>query len=155
LYNPDIPMRKRVTSAVVAFILNTFLWLVIPYYISGLLVGRVGESALTGLTFVYEFGILFIILEVCAAFFQGKAISVPFISGAALLSIAYLWLATNGGNLTISASGLTITLGFQLIIYVLILPILWAAVSAPISYLIWRRNWVSQPPEMQGTPTPA
>jgi len=147
MYNPDIPMRKRITSAVTAGVLNAFLWLAIPYYISGLLVGRVGESALTGLTFVYEFGVLFIILEVCAAFFQGKAISVPFISGAALLSIAYLWLATNGGNLTVDASGLSITLGFQLIVYVLILPALWAAASAPLSYIVWRRNWFKQPAE--------
>ena len=143
------------TSAVVAFVLNTILWLAIPYYVSGLLVGRVGESALTGLTFIYEFGVLFIILEVGAAFFQGRAISVPFISGAALLSIAYLWLATNGGNLTVSASGLTVSLGFQLIVYVLILPAAWAAVNAPISYLVWRRNWFSQPPELETPPNPA
>ena len=155
MYNPDIPMRKRVTSAVVAFILNTILWLVIPYYLSSLLVGRVGESALTGLTFVYEFGILFIILEVGAAFFQGKAISVPFISGAALLSIAYLWLATNGGNLTVDAAGLSVSLDFQLIVYVLILPSVWAAVSAPLSYMIWRKAWFSRPPELQSAPTPA
>jgi len=141
MYDPDIPTKKRVTSAVEAFVVNALLWLVIPYYVSGLMVGRVGESALTGLTFVYEFGILFIILEVGAAFFKGKAISVPFLSGVALLSVAYLWLATNGGYLTVNVSGLSIALGFQLIVYVLVLPSIWAAVNAPLSYLIWRRSW--------------
>ena len=155
MYNPEIPMRKRVTSAVWAFILTSVLWLVIPYYLSTLLVGRVPDSALTGLAFVYEFGIAFVVLEVGAAFFQGKAVSVPFISGAALLSIAYLWLATNGGDLTVDASGITISLDFQLILYVLILPILWSAVSAPISYLVWRRNWHAAPLDGQPGATPA
>jgi hypothetical protein len=154
MYDPDYPMRKRVTGAIWAFILNLFLWIVVPYYLSGLLAGRVPQSALTGLAFVYEFGILFIILEVCAAFFHGKAISVPFISGAALLSVAYIWLATNGGYLTVNASALSITLSFQLILIVLILPVIWAAVSAPLSYLIWRRNWHPQPPLEQAPPTP-
>jgi hypothetical protein len=155
LYNPDIPRSKRVRSAIVALVLNAILWLAIPYYLSTLLVGRVPESALTGLAFVYEFGILFIILEVGAAYFQGRAISVPFLSGAALLSIAYLWLATNGGYLTVDASGLSIALSFQLILYVLILPLTWAAISAPLSYMIWKRNWVPEPIEVQPTSAPA
>jgi hypothetical protein len=155
MYDPDYPRRRRVTGAIWAFILNFVLWLLIPYYLSSLLVGRVPQSALTGLTFVYEFGILFIILEVCAAFFHGRAISVPFISAAALLSAAYLWLATNGGYLTVNASGLSVGLSFQLILYVLILPSLWAGISAPLSYMVWRRNWQDQSLADQNVPTPA
>jgi len=74
-----------------------------------------------------------------AAFFQGMAISVPFISGTAILSAIYIWLVANGGNLTVSTSGIDFTLGFQLLLYVLILPSVWAAIRAPLSYLVWRR----------------
>jgi len=133
-------MRRRILSSIWAFIVNFVLWIVIPYYVGTLLVGRVPDSALTIPSFVYEFGALFIILEVGAAFFQGKAISVPFVSGAALLSVVYLWLVTNGGNLTVTTSGIDITLGFQLLLYVLVLPLIWSAMKAPLSYLVWRRS---------------
>jgi len=139
VYNPNVPTRKRITSAIWALLLNAILWIVIPYYIGVLLVGRVPGTPLTIPTFVYEFGILFIILDVGAAFFQGMAIAVPFISGAALLSAVYLWLVTNGGALSVSSPGLSVGLGFQLLVYVLVLPSIWAALRAPISYLIWRR----------------
>jgi hypothetical protein len=121
-------------------ILNVIFWIVIPYYIGTLLATRVPQSALTVPTFVYEFGIMFIILEVGAAFFKGRAISVPFISGVALLSAVYIWLVMNGGNLTVETSGISIGLGFQPMLYVLILPSIWAAIRTPFSYMIWRRS---------------
>ncbi len=151
MYNPDIPMRKRVASAVWALVLNTIIWIVVPYYVGTLLAGRVPETPLTIPTFIYEFGILFIILDVGAAFFQGKAISVPFISGAAILSAVYLWLVTNGGVLSFSSSGMSFGLGFTMLLYVLILPSIWSAIKAPISYMIWRRAYLSQAP----SPPPA
>ena len=144
MYNPNVPLRKRVTSAVWALVINVIIWIVIPYYIGTLLVGKVPETPLTIPTFVYEFGVLFIIFDVGAAFFQGKAISVPFISGAAILSAVYLWLVTNGGSLSLSVSGLNIGFDFRLILYVIILPSIWAAVRTPISYTIWRRAYLSQ-----------
>jgi hypothetical protein len=140
VYGKTITTRKRITSAVWALVLNAIFWIVIPYYVGVFLTGRVPDSALTIPTFVYEFGILFIILEVGAAFFQGKAISVPFVSGAAILSVIYVWLVTNGGNLTVTTSGIDITLGFQVLLYVLILPSIWAAIRAPLSYLVWRSS---------------
>lgn len=139
MYDPTITTRKRITSAVWALAINAILWLVVPYYIGTLLAGRIPETPLIVPTFIYEFGIMFIVLDVGAAFFQGKAISVPFISGAALLSAVYLWLVTNGGVLSVAASGITIGLGFKLLVYVLVLPSVWAAIRAPMSYLIWRR----------------
>ncbi len=131
-------MRRRVISALWALVINVIVWVVVPYYIGTFLVGRVPESALTIPTFVYEFGALFIILDVGAAFFQGMAISVPFLSGAAILSAVYLWLVTNGGDLTVKTSGIYVALEFRLLLYVLILPSIWAAVRAPLSYLAWR-----------------
>jgi len=144
-------MRKRVTSAVWALVVNVVFWIIIPYYLGAFLASRVPQTPLAIPTFVYEFGVLFIILEVTAAFFQGKAIAVPFISGAAALTAVYLWLATNGGVLTVTSSGLTVGLGFTLLLYVLILPSIWAAIRAPISYMVWRKAALS---EAQQTPAP-
>ncbi len=127
-----------------ALVLNVILWIVIPYYIGTLLAGKVPETPIAIPTFVYEFGVVFIILDVGAAFFVGRAVAVPFLSGAALLSAVYLWLVTNGGALSVSTSGIHVSLGFTLLLYLLVLPSIWAAIRAPISYLIWRRAALSQ-----------
>jgi hypothetical protein len=152
MYGQKVTMRKRILSTVWAVALNAVFWIVVPYYLGTLLVGKVPDSAITIPTFVYEFGIMFIILDGGAAFFQGMAISVPFISGAALLTVVYLWLVTNGGNLSIRTSGIDIGLGFQLLLYVVVLPSFWAAIRAPLSYLVWKRNAPIQPAV---TPAPA
>lgn len=131
--------RRRVAKALWALVVNVVLWIVIPYYIGTLLAGKVAGTPLTIPTFVYEFGILFTVLDVGAAYFDGMAISVPFLSGAALLSAVYLWLVTNGGDLSVAASGVTVGLEFRLLLYLLVLPSLWAAARAPLSYLVWRR----------------
>jgi len=139
VYGQTITTRKRVTSALWALVVNAVFWIVIPYYVGVFLTGKVPESALTIPTFVYVFGILFIILEVGAAFFQGKAVAVPMISAVALLTVVYIWYATNGGVLGVDTSGITLALSFRLMLYVLVLPSIWAAIRAPLSYLVWRR----------------
>jgi len=138
LYGQTIPTRKRITSAVWALVVNAIFWIVIPYYVGVFLSGRVPDSALTVPAFVYEFGILFIILEVGAAFFRGKAIAVPMISAVALLTVVYIWYATNGGILGVETSGITIALSFRLLLCVLVLPSIWAAIRAPLTYIVWR-----------------
>jgi len=139
LYGRTVTTRKRITSAVWAFVVNVIFWIVIPYYVGVFLMGRVPDSALTVPTFVYEFGILFITLEVGAAFFQGKAVAVPMISGVALLTVVYIWYVTNGGILGVETSGITLALSFRVMLYVLVLPSIWAAIRAPLTYLVWRR----------------
>lgn len=145
-------MRKRIMSAAFALVVNVILWIVVPYYLGIFLVKYVPDIPLAVPTFVYEFGVLFIILDVGAAFFQGMAISVPFLSGAAILSAVYLWFVTNGGNLHVSASGITIGLGFQLLVYLFVVPSLWAAARAPLSYLVWRRASGKDPVQNPGEP---
>ena len=139
MYGQTITTRKRITSAAWALVVNAIFWIVIPYYVGVFLTGRVSDSALTVPTFVYEFGILFIILEVGAAFFRGKAVAVPMISGVALLTVVYVWYVTNGGVLGVETSGITLALSFRLLLYVLVLPSIWAAIRAPLTYLVWRR----------------
>jgi hypothetical protein len=140
IYGQKITMKKRVLKATWALILNLVLWIVVPYYIGTLLAGRVPSSPLTIPSFVYEFGIVLTILDVGAAFFEGMAISIPFVSGAALVSALYLWLVTDGGNLRFNAAGTTIALEFQFLVYLMIVPSVWSAIKAPVAYMIWRRN---------------
>lgn len=146
MYNPNVPRRKRVTSAIWALVINVILWIVIPYYIGTLLVGKVPDTPLTIPAFVYEFGVLFTFLDVGAAYFQGTAIAVPFVSGAAIFTAVYLWLVGNGGALSVKASGLNIGFDFRLLLYIFILPSVWAAIRTPISYVIWRRAAQAQTP---------
>lgn len=144
-FGKTFTMKRRVAKALWALVINLVLWVVVPYYIGTLLAGKVGGTPLTIPTFVYEFGALFTILDVGAAFFDGMAISVPFLSGVALLSAYYLWLVTNGGALSLAASGLTIAFDIRLLVYVFIIPSIWAAVRAPLAYLVWRRAPVPEP----------
>ena len=138
-------MRKRVIAALWALAINLVLWVVVPYYLGVFLVRYVPATPLAVPSFVYEFGVLFTALDVGAAFFQGMAVSVPFLSGAALLSAVYLWLVTDGGDLHVTTSGLSIGLSFQLLVYLFVLPSLWAAARAPLSYLIWKRAAGGEP----------
>ena len=138
--------RRRILKALFALVVNVIFWVVIPYYIGTLLVGKVGGSPLTIPTFVYEFGALFTVLDVGAAYFDGLAACVPFLSAVAILSAVYLWLVTNGGDLSVAASGITVALDIRLLVYVFIVPSVWAAVRAPIAYLVWRRALREAPP---------
>ncbi|MDG6985128.1 MAG: hypothetical protein JRM73_00070 [Nitrososphaerota archaeon] len=150
-----MPARKRVTGAVFALVVNVILWIVIPYYLGAFLVKFVPDIPLGVPSFVYEFGMLFIVLDVGAALFQGMAVSLPFVCGAALLSAVYLWFVTNGGSLQVTTSGITVGLDFRLLLYIFIVPSLWAALRAPMSYLIWRRaraKIVPQAPGSSATP---
>jgi len=140
LFGQKISTRKRIFKASWVLVLNVVLWIVVPYYVGMYLSKLVPSSPITIPSFVYEFGIVLTMLEVAAALTQGMAVSVPFISAAALVSALYLWMITNGGNLAVSAQGTTIVLGFQLLVYLLIVPSLWAALRAPLSYIVHRRN---------------
>ena len=145
--------RRRILKALFALVINIVFWVVIPYYIGTLLAGKVGGTPLTIPTFVYEFGALFTILDVGAAYFDGLAACVPFLSGVAILSAIYLWLVTNGGDLSIAASGITMAFDIRLLVYIFIIPSIWAAIRAPLAYLIWRRALRGDQPA-QVTPPP-
>ena len=140
MFGQKISTRRRILKASWILALNVLLWIVVPYYAGIFLSKIVPSSPITIPAFVYEFGIVLTILEVAAALTQGMGISVPFISAAALVSALYLWMITNGGNLAVSAQGTTLVLEFQLLVYLLIVPSLWAAVRAPLSYLVHRRS---------------
>ena len=145
--------RRRVLKAVWALVINVVLWIVVPYYIGVFLQGRIGGTPLTIPTFVYEFGALFTILDVGAAYFDGLVACVPFLSGVAILSAVYLWLVTNGGTLSVAASGITVALVIRLLVYVFFIPSIWAGIRSPLSYIIWRNALKGGTPQAQ-TPQP-
>jgi hypothetical protein len=151
-FGKKITTRRRIFKGSWVLIVNVVLWIVVPYYAGVLLAKYVPSSPITIPIFVYEFGIILTILDVAAALTEGMGISVPFISGAALVSALYLWIITNGGNMSVNAQGISLVLGFQLLVYLLIVPSLWAAVRAPLSYIIHRRN---MSPEVPVNPAPA
>jgi hypothetical protein len=142
------PLRKRVRKALVGLVINAVLWIAVPYYIGSYLAKAIPSTPLSIPTFVYEFGAVIIALEVIIALTQGMALQVPFVSGLALFSAYYLWVVTDGGNLSVIAGGVSVLLQFQPIVYVMILPSIWAAIRAPLAYAIWRRA-----PRMQTIPT--
>ncbi len=152
MFGQKISTRRRILKASWVLIVNVILWIVIPYYAGIYLAKFVPSSPITIPAFIYEFGIVLTILEVAAALTQGMAISVPFISAAALVSALYLLMITKGGSLAVSAQGTTIVLGFQLLVYLLIVPSIWAAIRAPLSYVVHRRNMHTEIPT---NPAPA
>lgn len=139
MYDERPTLTKRVLRAVWAFIVNFVMWILIPALVAALITGRVADTPLMSSAFIYEFGALFIILDVGAAFFKGTAVSVPFLSAASLLAAVYLWLVTSGGNIIITAAGLDIGLEFRVLLYIIILPSIWGIVKSPLSYFVWRR----------------
>jgi hypothetical protein len=131
--------RRRVLKAVEVVALNVVFWILIPYYAGVLLSSYAPSSPLTIPAFVYEFGLLITVLEVGAALTEGMAVSVPFVSTVSLVSALYLWLALEGGKIAVTAAGIGIVLGFQPLLYLIIVPSLWGAARAPLSYLVRRR----------------
>ena len=133
------PLRKRILKAIWTSALNVAVWIVVPYYIGNLFANAIPGSPLTIPTFVYEFGIAITVLEAAAILAEGRAISVPFVSAVSLLMAYYLWLATEGGHIAVAAGGTKIVLGFQVLVYVLMLPSIWGAIKAPLDFLVRRR----------------
>jgi hypothetical protein len=140
------PLRKRILKAIWTTVLNIAVWIIAPYYL-GTFLARVAPSTPLAIpTFVYEFGIVITVLEAAAVLTEGKAISVPFISATSLLMAYYLWLATEGGRIAVSAGGSNIVIGFQVLVYILILPSLWGAIKAPLEFMARRRAAAQAPP---------
>lgn len=86
--------------------------------------------------FIYAFGAVITGLQVLGALTEGMAVSVPFVSGSYVVSAYYIWVATSGGNLPLSAAGLAVVLSFRPIVFLLMLPSLFGALRAPLTFLL-------------------
>lgn len=146
------PLRRRLLKAAGVLVVNIILWIVVPYYIGALIAKQVPSTPLSTPIFVYEFGAIMTAVQVIIALTEGMAVSVPFISASYLIAAYYVWAATNGGNLSFVEQGLTVSIGFQLLVFVLILPSIWGAIRAPVNFLLWRRAWESSPAATGSSP---
>jgi hypothetical protein len=91
---------------------------------------------LTESSFIYAFGATITGLQVLAALTQGMAVSVPFASGSYLASAYFIWAATNGGDIAVLTGGLSVSFSFAPLVYLLMLPLFFGALRAPITFLL-------------------
>jgi len=129
-------LGHRILRAALVFVANLVFWILIPIAIGGILSKSSTSTPLSTPSFVYAFGAVITALQVLAALTQGMAVSVPFNPGSYIAEAYYIWAATNGGNLAISAGGLDVAFGFAPLVYLLMLPLLFNAVRFPVTFLL-------------------
>jgi len=131
-----VSWRRRISRAIVSLVINLILWVVIPSYLFGLISGLAPSNALTITpAFVYAFGFTITGLQVLGALTEGMAASVPLMTGSYVAMAYYIYAAVNGGTLALTAAGIGISLDFQPLLYLLVLPPLFSAVRTPLTYL--------------------
>ena len=123
-----------------------------PYYAGALLQNAVSSIAIVIPLFVYEFGLVITALHVGVALTEGRALSVPFVMASNLVAALFLWVVTNGGELRFGAGGATVSLEFWLLLYLLILPSLWAAARSPLEFIVRRRAQNGREGSLSGAP---
>jgi len=155
MFSQKPSMRRRVLKAAGILAVNLFLWVVLPYYLGSFLAGIAPTSPITIPGFIYEFGFVITALQVSAALTQGTFPWVPFTMATYIVEALYLWLATDGGEIGVNFSGNTLSLEFRLILLILIIPPLWGAVRAPLSYLAYRSSLTPKLPSTGPMPTSA
>jgi hypothetical protein len=142
LIGENVRVGRRITNAVLLLFVNSILWIVIPAILSnlaaGALAGLSSNLPLANLNFIYAWGATVTGLFVIGALTEGKALSVPFVSGGSLAAALYVWLAANGGTLTLSFSGLQVSVSFQVVLFLLVLPSLFNSLRFPVEFLLER-----------------
>jgi hypothetical protein len=126
------------------FILNFIVWIIIPSFIYGTLAASLASTGVSlssigvplSPTFIYAFGGVITGLQVLAALTEGMAVSVPLVTGSYIASAYYIWTVANGGTLAIAQSGMNLTLSFQPLLFLTMLPSLFSVVRAPLNYLL-------------------
>ena len=127
----------RVSRAVLAVVFNLAVWVAVPMLIQNQFESALPSSPLEfTTTFVYTYGIVITALQAMGALTMGMALSVPFVSGSYLAEAYYLWTAVKGGTMAFTAAGLAITITFPTLLVLLLLPSLFGAVKAPLTYFL-------------------
>ncbi len=129
-----ITWGRRISNAAMTVILNTVIWILIPYLLSSRLSGLALPAFSS--TFVLTYGLIVTMLQAGGAVTEGMGLSVPFNSGSYIASAYYILVATNGGVLNIVERGLAIELDFQLVVGLMVLASLFNAFRIPIAYLL-------------------
>jgi hypothetical protein len=136
--------RRRFSQALVTAVSSGVGWILIPYAIStfisssGVLAaaGGVTSSVLFSPGYVVAFGTTITGLFVIGAFTEGSALSVPFLTGANLASAYFIYVASGGGVMNLAYAGQQISLSFQPILLLAMLPSLFRAARVPIKFLL-------------------
>lgn len=127
----------RISRAASTALFNVILWILIPSIIFSQLASSLPSSPVPlNTSFVYAFGVTITILQILSILTMGMAVSAPIKSGSYLAEAYYIWAAVNGGSLAFSVQGIVIGLAFQPLLFLLMLPPLFNAVRAPMTYLL-------------------
>jgi hypothetical protein len=136
LVEERVSWRRRISRAIGLAVFNILLWIVLPNY----LLSYIGEtSATSGLityNLIFEFGAAITGLQVLGALSEGTALSAPFTAGSYITEAYYLWVAGSGGTITVEASGVQVTLEFQTLLFLLMLPSLFSVARVALAYLL-------------------
>lgn len=131
-----ITWRRRISHAIVQLVINLVFWVIMPSLIYGAVSGLSSSSPLPVTSaFIYAAGATITGLCVLGALTEGMAVSVAFVTGSYLASAYYLYAVVNGGIFAYSASGTSLSLDFQPLLFLILLPSLFSAVRAPLAYL--------------------
>ena len=134
---PAYTLSYRAYRAALTVLFNVVLWVVVPSIIVNRLESGLPSSpVVVSSDFIYTYGIVITALQTIGILTMGMSVSVPFVSGSYVAEAYYIWSAAEGGLLAFSAAGTGITLSFQPLLFLFMLPSLFGAVKAPIGYLL-------------------
>lgn len=146
-----VPVSQRVSHTVWVAAENVVFWILVPYFLSlrlaaleGSLPSIAAGNPLFNPQFVLFFGAIITGLQVLGAITEGMAVSVPFLSGSHLARAYYIYSAAGGGLIALAFSGYNLTLAFQPILLLAMLPSLFSALRVPITFLM-EQNEVAWP----------
>lgn len=125
----------RASKAAISAVENAIMWILVPSFLSGAL-ARYAPPSISDLPMIFAFGAVITGLMALAALTNGLGVSVPFRTGAYLAEAFYIWTFLDAGVLNIDVSGITITLSFETLVFIMALPSLFNAVRAPLQYLM-------------------
>ena len=134
---PSYTLSYRAYRAALTVLLNVILWVLVPSIIFGRLESGLPSSpVVVSSDFIYTYGIVITALQTIGILTMGMAVSVPFVSGSYVAEAYYIWSAAQGGLLAFSAAGTGITLSFEPLLFLFMLPSLFGAIKAPLGYLL-------------------
>jgi len=131
-----VSLERRVAKASLVAVFNAVLWVLLPSLLGETLSRALPSTPLAIPSFVYAFGAAITALQTVAALTEGMAVSVPFTAGAYVTEAYYIWTATSGGNLALSVSGVSFVIAFAPLVYLMMVPPLFGALRAPITFLL-------------------
>jgi hypothetical protein len=128
---------RRITRAMMIGLLNIILYIIIPSILFSYVTSLApGVSIPLTPDLIYTFGAVITGLQVLGALTEGMIVSIPFESGGYLAIAVYIYLAVDGGSLSLSAEGLGFAFSMQPLVFLLVLPPLYGALRTPITYLL-------------------